>query len=159
MQALPADDVRRRVDHHPDGRAGEARPSGRGRRPEVGFDALLDSGVLAIIFPEVHAMVGFGDGEWQSWRRVEARSRSCVRRCLASRCGGPRLFHDIGEREDALHRSAGQGALPRSRRRSVRACSTSSKSAQWHVLRASPEPNLRETILFPPVPAAAREPI
>src|SRR5688500_18543016 len=33
--------------------------------PELGLDALLDSGTLRGLFPEVHAMVGFGDGEWR----------------------------------------------------------------------------------------------
>src|SRR5215468_469082 len=34
-----------------------------GEDPERGLDELLEVGALASIFPEVHAMVGFGDGE------------------------------------------------------------------------------------------------
>src|SRR5580704_14903338 len=36
-----------------------------GEDPERGLDELLGAGALAALFPEVHAMVGFGDGEWR----------------------------------------------------------------------------------------------
>jgi poly(A) polymerase len=36
-----------------------------GENPERGLDELLETGALAAIFPEVHAMVGFGDAEWR----------------------------------------------------------------------------------------------
>ncbi|MCL2824712.1 MAG: HD domain-containing protein [Polyangiaceae bacterium] len=35
-----------------------------GPNPDYGLDALLDCGALYILLPEVHALVGFGDGEW-----------------------------------------------------------------------------------------------
>jgi poly(A) polymerase len=50
-----------------------------GEDPERGLDELLEAGALAALFPEVHAMVGFGDGEW----RLEVRWAA--------------LFHDIGK--------------------------------------------------------------
>src|SRR5262249_11811127 len=36
-----------------------------GEDPERGLDELLEAGALSAMFPEVHAMVGFGDGEWR----------------------------------------------------------------------------------------------
>src|ERR1700689_1531046 len=36
-----------------------------GNDPELGLDLLLETNALTVIFPEVHAMVGFDDGEWR----------------------------------------------------------------------------------------------
>jgi poly(A) polymerase len=65
--------------------------------PEVGLDGLLASGALAALFPEVHAMVGFGDGEWRHkdvWKHTKQVVRQAVPR-LEVRWAA--LFHDIGK--------------------------------------------------------------
>jgi len=54
-------------------------------------------GGLAAIFPEVHAMVGFGDGEWRHkdvWKHTKQVVRQSVPR-LEVRWAA--LFHDIGK--------------------------------------------------------------
>lgn len=64
---------------------------------DVGLDVLLTTGVLDVLLPEVHAMVGFGDGEWRHkdvWKHtkqvvVQAESRLEIRWSA--------LFHDIGK--------------------------------------------------------------
>src|SRR5579872_1088381 len=68
-----------------------------GDDPERGLDDLLESGALASIFPEVHAMVGFGDGEWRHkdvWKHTKQVVRQSVPR-LEVRWAA--LFHDIGK--------------------------------------------------------------
>jgi poly(A) polymerase len=68
-----------------------------GQDPELGLDRLLASGVLAALFPEVHAMVGFGDGEWRHkdvWKHTKQVVRQAVPR-LEVRWAS--LFHDIGK--------------------------------------------------------------
>ena len=68
-----------------------------GADPELGLDALLESGTLRGIFPEVHAMVGFGDGEWRHkdvWKHTKQVVRQAVPR-LEVRWAS--LFHDIGK--------------------------------------------------------------
>lgn len=68
-----------------------------GDDPEAGLDALLEGGALAAIFPEVHAMVGFGDGEWRHkdvWKHTKQVVRQAVPR-LEVRWSS--LFHDIGK--------------------------------------------------------------
>jgi poly(A) polymerase len=68
-----------------------------GDDPELGLDVLLDCGVLKIVFPEVHAMVGFGDGEWRHkdvWKHTKQVVRQAVPR-LEVRWAS--LFHDIGK--------------------------------------------------------------
>jgi len=68
-----------------------------GEDPERGLDGLLDAGALASIFPEVHAMVGFGDGEWRHkdvWKHTKQVVRQSVPR-LEVRWAA--LFHDIGK--------------------------------------------------------------
>ncbi|HEX3772485.1 MAG TPA: HDIG domain-containing protein [Polyangiaceae bacterium] len=65
--------------------------------PERGLDELLDVGALAALFPEVHAMVGFGDGEWRHkdvWKHTKQVVRQAVPR-LELRWSA--LFHDIGK--------------------------------------------------------------
>jgi poly(A) polymerase len=65
--------------------------------PERGLDALLEAGALAAIFPEVHALVGFGDGEWRHkdvWKHTKQVVRQSVPR-LEVRWAA--LFHDIGK--------------------------------------------------------------
>jgi poly(A) polymerase len=68
-----------------------------GADPELGLDALLDAGALRVLFPEVHAMVGFGDGEWRHkdvWKHTKQVVRQAVPR-LEVRWAS--LFHDIGK--------------------------------------------------------------
>jgi poly(A) polymerase len=65
--------------------------------PERGLDELLEAGALAALFPEVHAMVGFGDGEWRHkdvWKHTKQVVRQSVPR-LEVRWAA--LFHDIGK--------------------------------------------------------------
>jgi poly(A) polymerase len=68
-----------------------------GDDPERGLDELLDAGALAALFPEVHAMIGFGDGEWRHkdvWKHTKQVVRQSVPR-LEVRWAA--LFHDIGK--------------------------------------------------------------
>ncbi|HEY1954956.1 MAG TPA: HDIG domain-containing protein, partial [Polyangiaceae bacterium] len=68
-----------------------------GEDPEGGLDALLDGGALEALFPEVSAMVGFGDGEWRHkdvWKHTKQVVRQSVPR-LEVRWAA--LFHDIGK--------------------------------------------------------------
>ncbi|CAN5798715.1 hypothetical protein BH09MYX1_BH09MYX1_51170 [soil metagenome] len=68
-----------------------------GADPESGLDALLANGALDALFPEVKAMVGFGDGEWRHkdvWKHTKQVVRQAVPR-LEVRWAS--LFHDIGK--------------------------------------------------------------
>jgi poly(A) polymerase len=68
-----------------------------GQDPERGLDELLEAGALAAIFPEVHAMVGFGDGEWRHkdvWKHTKQVVWQAVPR-IELRWSA--LFHDIGK--------------------------------------------------------------
>jgi poly(A) polymerase len=68
-----------------------------GNDPELGLDALLAAGALDALFPDVHAMVGFGDGEWRHkdvWKHTKQVVRQAVPR-LEVRWAA--LFHDIGK--------------------------------------------------------------
>jgi poly(A) polymerase len=68
-----------------------------GEDPERGLDELHNAGALAAIFPEVYAMIGFGDGEWRHkdvWKHTKQVVRQSVPR-LEVRWAA--LFHDIGK--------------------------------------------------------------
>jgi poly(A) polymerase len=68
-----------------------------GEDPEGGLDDLLTTGALAALFPEVHAMVGFGDGEWRHkdvWKHTKQVVRQAVPRIEVRWAA---LFHDIGK--------------------------------------------------------------
>jgi poly(A) polymerase len=68
-----------------------------GEYPEEGLDALHATGVLAAMFPEVEALVGFGDGEWRHkdvWKHTKQVVLQAVPR-IEVRWGA--LFHDIGK--------------------------------------------------------------
>ena len=68
-----------------------------GEDPESGLDALLDCHALDVLFPEVHAMVGFGDGEWRHkdvWKHTKQVVRQAVPRIEVRWAS---LFHDIGK--------------------------------------------------------------
>jgi len=65
--------------------------------PELGLDLLLEANALTVIFPEVHAMVGFGDGEWRHkdvWKHTKQVVRQAVPRIEVRWAS---LFHDIGK--------------------------------------------------------------
>jgi poly(A) polymerase len=65
--------------------------------PEDGLDALLACGGLAVMLPEVHALVGFGDGEWRHkdvWKHTKQVVRQAVPR-LSVRWAA--LLHDVGK--------------------------------------------------------------
>jgi poly(A) polymerase len=68
-----------------------------GEDPEGGLDDLLETGALAALFPEVHSMVGFGDGEWRHkdvWKHTKQVVRQAVPRIEVRWAA---LFHDIGK--------------------------------------------------------------
>lgn len=67
------------------------------RDAEVGLDALLESGALGAMLPEVEAMVGFGDGEWRHkdvWKHTKQVVRQAVPRIEVRWAA---LLHDIGK--------------------------------------------------------------
>jgi poly(A) polymerase len=115
-----------------------------GGDPELGLDTLLDGGVLRAIFPEVHAMVGFGDGEWRHkdvWKHTKQVVRQAVPR-LEVRWAS--LFHDIGKVKTRSispdgkvhflgHAEVGTRMFDKLERR---------------VAMFSPEPALRDTVRF-----------
>jgi poly(A) polymerase len=64
---------------------------------EGGLDALLESGALGALLPEVEAMVGFGDGEWRHkdvWKHTKQVVRQAVPRIEVRWAA---LLHDIGK--------------------------------------------------------------
>ena len=64
---------------------------------DQGLDALLVSGVLESLLPEVKGMVGFGDGEWRHkdvWKHTKQVVTQALPR-LEVRWAA--LFHDIGK--------------------------------------------------------------
>jgi poly(A) polymerase len=65
--------------------------------PETGLDALLTSGALSALLPEVGALVGFGDGDWRHkdvWKHTKQVVRQAVPR-LEVRWAA--LLHDVGK--------------------------------------------------------------
>jgi poly(A) polymerase len=95
--ALPDVDVRAALEAHPVDVRSRLDRVVMGEDPEIGLDVLLDAGVLRAVFPEVHAMVGFGDGEWRHkdvWKHTKQVVRQAVPR-LEVRWAS--LFHDIGK--------------------------------------------------------------
>jgi poly(A) polymerase len=68
-----------------------------GPEPEAGLDVLLGTGALVGILPEVHALVGFGDGEWRHkdvWKHTKQVVRQAVPRVEVRWAA---LLHDIGK--------------------------------------------------------------
>jgi poly(A) polymerase len=97
VRELPLDDVKAALAAHPVDVRAKLDRLVMGEDPEIGLDVLLDSGVLRVVFPEVHAMVGFGDGEWRHkdvWKHTKQVVRQAVPR-LEVRWAS--LFHDIGK--------------------------------------------------------------
>ncbi|MFO0588068.1 MAG: HD domain-containing protein [Polyangiaceae bacterium] len=65
--------------------------------PETGLDALLACGAIRALFPEVEALVGFGDGEWRHkdvWKHTKQVVRQAVPRIEVRWAA---LLHDIGK--------------------------------------------------------------
>lgn len=97
VECLPIEDVRAALAAHPKEVRARLDRVVMGDDPELGLDVLLDAGVLRVVFPEVHAMVGFGDGEWRHkdvWKHTKQVVRQAVPR-LEVRWAS--LFHDIGK--------------------------------------------------------------
>lgn len=97
VQALPLEDVRAALDAYPGVVRAKLDRVVMGDDPELGLDVLLEAGVLRVVFPEVHALVGFGDGEWRHkdvWKHTKQVVRQAVPR-LEVRWAS--LFHDIGK--------------------------------------------------------------
>ena len=97
VQAVSQDDIRAALAKDPITVRSKLDRVVMGDDPELGLDTLLESGALAVIFPEVHAMVGFGDGEWRHkdvWKHTKQVVRQAVPR-LEVRWAS--LFHDIGK--------------------------------------------------------------
>lgn len=68
-----------------------------GPDPEAGLDALLSHGVLSAMFPEVEALVGFGDGEWKHkdvWKHTKQVVRQAEPRVEVRWAA---LLHDVGK--------------------------------------------------------------
>ncbi|HVH41111.1 MAG TPA: HD domain-containing protein [Labilithrix sp.] len=97
VQSLAVEDVRAALEAHPTVVRSKLDRVVMGEDPELGLDVLLDAGVLRVVFPEVHAMVGFGDAEWRHkdvWKHTKQVVRQAVPR-LEVRWAS--LFHDIGK--------------------------------------------------------------
>jgi len=95
--AVSQDDLRAALQIDPVAVRGRLDRVVMGEDPELGLDTLLDAGALRVFFPEVHAMVGFGDGEWRHkdvWKHTKQVVRQAVPR-LEVRWAS--LFHDIGK--------------------------------------------------------------
>ncbi len=96
-QELPPEDVKLALTTYPVDVRAKLDRLVMGEDPEIGLDVLLEAGVLRVVFPEVHAMVGFGDGEWRHkdvWKHTKQVVRQAVPR-LEVRWAS--LFHDIGK--------------------------------------------------------------
>lgn len=68
-----------------------------GDDPEAGLDALLRQGAMNALFPEVEALVGFGDGEWRHkdvWKHTKQVVRQAAPRIEVRWAA---LLHDIGK--------------------------------------------------------------
>jgi len=86
VASVPADDVRRYLDRVM-----------MGEHADLGLDALLASGTLDALLPEVKSMVGFGGGEWRHkdvWKHTKQVVIQSIPR-LEVRWAA--LFHDIGK--------------------------------------------------------------
>ena len=115
-----------------------------GEDPELGLDTLLDVGALSVLFPEVHAMVGFGDGEWRHkdvWKHTKQVVRQAVPR-LEVRWAS--LFHDIGKTKTRSISPDGKVHFLGHAEVGTRMFDKLERRSQMF----SPEPALRDTIRF-----------
>jgi poly(A) polymerase len=68
-----------------------------GPHPDIGMDALLMSGALEALLPELNALVGFGDCEWRH-KDVWKHTKQVVTQAdLRIEVRYAALFHDIGK--------------------------------------------------------------
>lgn len=144
VESLPLEDIRSALTTYPADVRSKLDRVVMGDDPELGLDVLLDTGVLRVVFPEVHAMVGFGDGEWRHkdvWKHTKQVVRQAVPR-LEVRWAS--LFHDIGKVKTRSidpngkvhflgHAEVGTRMFDKLERR---------------IGMFSPEPSLRETVRF-----------
>lgn len=144
VRAVTEQDLRAAIQLDPKAVRGRLDRVVMGDDPELGLDTLLDAGALRVLFPEVHAMVGFGDGEWRHkdvWKHTKQVVRQAVPR-LEVRWAS--LFHDIGKVKTRSispdgkvhflgHAEVGTRMFDKFERRST---------------MFSPEPALRDTIRF-----------
>ena len=115
-----------------------------GADPELGLDTLLDVGALSVLFPEVHAMVGFGDAEWRHkdvWKHTKQVVRQAVPR-LEVRWAS--LFHDIGKTKTRSISPDGKVHFLGHAEVGTRMFDKLERRSQMF----SPEPALRDTIRF-----------
>ncbi len=115
-----------------------------GADPEGGLDALLETGVLRVLFPEVFAMVGFGDGEWRHkdvWKHTKQVVRQAVPR-LEVRWAS--LFHDIGKVKTRSISPDGKVHFLGHAEVGARMFDKLERRARLF----SPEPSLRDTVRF-----------
>ena len=115
-----------------------------GDDPELGLDTLLDVGALRVLFPEVHAMVGFGDAEWRHkdvWKHTKQVVRQAVPR-LEVRWAS--LFHDIGKTKTRSISPDGKVHFLGHAEVGTRMFDKLERRSQMF----SPEPALRDTIRF-----------
>jgi poly(A) polymerase len=115
-----------------------------GDDPELGLDTLLEVGALRVLFPEVHAMVGFGDGEWRHkdvWKHTKQVVRQAVPR-LEVRWAS--LFHDIGKTKTRSISPAGKVHFLGHAEVGTRMFDKLERRSNMF----SPEPALRDTIRF-----------
>jgi poly(A) polymerase len=115
-----------------------------GTDPELGLDVLLLNGALGGIFPEVHAMVGFGDGEWRHkdvWKHTKQVVRQAVPRIEVRWAA---LFHDIGKVKTRSISPDGKVHFLGHAEVGTRMF----EKAERRLPLFSPEPALRDTIRF-----------
>ena len=115
-----------------------------GADPEGGLDALLANGALDALFPEVKAMVGFGDGEWRHkdvWKHTKQVVRQAVPR-LEVRWAS--LFHDIGKIKTRSISPDGKVHLLGHAEVGARMFD----KLERRLVMFSPEPALRDTVRF-----------
>ena len=115
-----------------------------GEDPELGLDQLLASGALAALFPEVHAMVGFGDGEWRHkdvWKHTKQVVRQATPK-LEIRWAA--LFHDIGKTKTRSITADGKVHFLGHAEVGTRMFDRLDRRVQLF----SPEPALKETVRF-----------
>src|SRR4029078_5834981 len=115
-----------------------------GQDPELGFECLVESACLEALFPEVQAMVGFGDGEWRHkdvWKHTKQVVRQAVPRIEVRWAS---LFHDIGKVKTRSISPDGKVHFLGHAEVGTRMFDKLEK----RISMFSPEPDLRETVRF-----------
>lgn len=144
VEALGIEDVRAALEAHPGVVREKLDRVMMGEDPEIGLDVLQEAGVLRAIFPEVHAMVGFSDGEWRHkdvWKHTKQVVRQAVPR-LEVRWAS--LFHDIGKVKTRAIDERGKVSFLGHAEVGTRMFD----KLERRLGMFSPEPALRETVRF-----------